>query len=86
MLSIKSVFQLWKMKSLTCNGNITMDECKRSVFSIKDGKSPGLDGFPVEFYKAFWEDIKDPLLKCYEKSIHSGVLTATQQRGVISLI
>jgi hypothetical protein len=31
---------------------------------MKIFKSPGIDGFTVEFYKFFWNDIKIPLVKC----------------------
>lgn len=33
--------------------DITLEELDQVVFKMKLGKSPGLDGFLVEFYKAF---------------------------------
>lgn len=31
----------------------TLKECSEAVFEMKNNKSPGLDGLPVEFYKMF---------------------------------
>ena len=35
---------------------------------MKENKSPGQDGLPVEFYKYFWDDIKN-VFKEYLKRI-----------------
>ena len=37
---------------------LTVEELKNAVFQMTKGKSPGLDGIPVEFYQEFWETIK----------------------------
>jgi hypothetical protein len=39
---------------------------------MKNFKSPGIDGFTVEFYKFFWNDIKIPLVKCLNESLDNG--------------
>ena len=38
---------------------ITLEEIRTAIFQMKPGKSPGLDGIPVEFYQEFWVEIKD---------------------------
>lgn len=40
---------------------ITKEEVFTALNSLEEGKSPGPDGFNVEFFKFFWEDIGDPL-------------------------
>jgi hypothetical protein len=37
---------------------ISEEECVKAIKSMQNGKSPGTDGLPVEFYKIFWKNIK----------------------------
>ena len=45
-----------------------------------------IDGLPVEVYKTFYKEIKDPLLACYNYSFEVGHLSNTQREGLISLL
>ena len=36
-----------------CEGLMTIQECKKAVFSMKTNRSPGMDGMPTEFYIKF---------------------------------
>ena len=36
-------------------GNISAKECLDTLKAMGDGKSPGMDGFTMEFYKLFWK-------------------------------
>ena len=65
---------------------IMLDEIKSTIKSMKNNKTPGVDGLPVEFYKIFWNDIHDILLDSYNHSISLRYLSISQRRGVISLI
>ena len=51
-----------------------------------NGKSPGNDGLPSEFYKTFWSDISEPLLKALNYGFEIGQLSVSQRRGIIKLI
>ena len=56
---------------------------------MKHNKTPGSDGLqtlPVEFYKTFWSDINEPLVKSLNYSYNIGKLSVTQKRGIIKLI
>ena len=53
---------------------------------MPNGKSPGTDGFPAEFYKVFWIDLKDILLSCYVAAFRTGKMSISQRRGIITLI
>ena len=37
-----------------CDDDITTDECRKALDSMKLNKSPGTDGLTVEFYQFFW--------------------------------
>ena len=47
--------------SLLGQGLISIEECKKVLNSFQLNKVPRNDGLPVEFYKAFWDLIGDPL-------------------------
>ena len=36
-----------------------------AISQMKPNKAPGLDGFPVEFYKKCWHIIKDDLMPMF---------------------
>jgi hypothetical protein len=41
---------------------ITSEEIRESIFNTAGGKSPGLDGFPIEFYRSFLPKLIEPML------------------------
>ena len=54
--------------------------------SIKNGKSPGIDGFTAEFYKFVWVDIGTEVLKCLDEACYTGELSTSQKQGIITLL
>ena len=40
-------------QSESCEGPLTTEECLVALKAMESGKSPGSDGFPIEFYKYF---------------------------------
>uniref|UniRef100_A0A8C6SMB2 Reverse transcriptase domain-containing protein n=1 Tax=Neogobius melanostomus TaxID=47308 RepID=A0A8C6SMB2_9GOBI len=69
-----------------CDSDLTLNEIKEAIFSMKKGKTPGIDGLPVEFFIHFWDTIKEPLFYMYKQCIDEGEMTPTMKQGVISLI
>ena len=65
---------------------IEIEEIKNTVKQLKNNKSPGIDGLPAEFYKIFWNDIKDILFESFNFSIYSGKISISKRQGVISLL
>ena len=39
----------------TCEGLLTLEECASSLKQFKNNKTPGSDGFAIEFYRFFLE-------------------------------
>ena len=70
----------------SCDGKITLQECLGALRNMKIFKSPGIDGFTVEFYKFFWNDIKFPLLNCLNKSLEKGQFSVSQHQGLITCL
>ena len=53
---------------------------------MKNGKSPGLDGYTAEFYKFFWSDLHPFLLNSLNYAYHTGSFSITQRQGVITCL
>lgn len=70
----------------SCEGLIMEEELHKSIMSFKTGKTPGLNGLPIEIYQSFYEQIKNPLLTCLNYAYDKGNLSGTQQESIITLL
>ena len=64
---------------------ITEEEVKRSVFQMQSGKSPGIDGIPVEFYQEFWEEIKNYYMS-FIRRVKVEAFSKAKNTSVIKLV
>ena len=71
--------------NLCCEGLLTPSECLTTLRGMAHGKAPGCDGLPMEFYVKFWPVLGDDLVRVFNSSFSSGLLSSSQRRGVISL-
>ena len=69
-----------------CDGEVSFQECERAINNIKSNKSPGEDGLPIEFYKAFWNEIGQFLVDVYNECFQKGELPLSMRKSVITLI
>ena len=69
-----------------CDKPITESECSEAISQLANNKSPGLGGFFVEFYKTFWQDLKELFINCLNYSLTTNRLCDSQYEGVITLI
>ena len=53
---------------------------------MNNSKSPGLDGFTVEFFKKNWIDIGIFILRSVNHGYRNGSLSITQKQGVITCL
>lgn len=71
----------------TCEGLLTKDDCVHAINLMADGKSPGLDGLPKEFYQRFFylfgSDFVTMINSCF---LHYGVLPPSMRHAVITLL
>lgn len=65
---------------------LTLLEIEHALMSMDSGKSPGIDGLPVEFYKAFWECLGKDLLVVLRECLEEGCLPLSSRRAVITLL
>lgn len=65
---------------------VTIEEVKKAISSMRVGKSPGLDGFPSEYYKKYTDKLAPILKTVFDESFSSGKLPETFHEALISLI
>lgn len=65
---------------------LTLGELENALQKMECGKSPGIDGLPVDFYKAFWQDLGQDLLEVLNECFASGWLPTSCRRAVITLL
>ena len=54
---------------------------------MKNGKTPGSDGLTAEFYKIFWQDLKEAMLiNSFNHSFQINSLSEIQKQGLITLL
>lgn len=64
----------------------SVEEVKKALSAMQNGKCPGPDGFPTEFFKAFADKLSPLLLNMFNDSLESGTLPLTLRQATISLI
>ncbi|KAI3376859.1 hypothetical protein L3Q82_000115 [Scortum barcoo] len=68
------------------HADLTLDELHVALMSLANGKAPGIDGIPVEFYKAFWPVVGEDMLEVFQESFQNGFLPQSCRRAVITLL
>ena len=64
----------------------TRDEIRKVIFEMKSLKAPGPDGFPVLFYKHYWETVGDQIVSTTQSFFRDGRLLKELNQTFISLI
>ena len=73
-------------QSKRCEGLLSEHECYQALKDMDNGKTPGSDGLTSEFYKIFWEVIKQDVVASINYGFHKGQLSICQRRGIITLV
>ena len=68
------------------NGPLTITELSNVLKSMKHNKTPGLDGFPAEFYSVFWKELQIFILSALNESYQKGILPPSFCQTVISCL
>ena len=71
---------------LSCEGEITTEECVKALDKFDNGKTPGNDGIPVEFYKTFLNSVGVFMTEVFNHSFELGQMSNSQKQAVVTLI
>jgi len=81
-----SIPKLPEEERLSCEGRITIEEYVKALDTLENGKTPGNDGIPTEFYKTFWSCIASELMTdVFNYSFDSGKMSNSQKQAIITL-
>ena len=70
----------------TCEGVMSVEECKRALMMMESNKTPGTDGLTSEFYRYFWNAVSKCMVDSFNYGLQHGSLSISQRQGIISLI
>lgn len=69
-----------------CESGITELEIGTAIDQLKNGKCPGIDGLPAEFYKVFKAVLCPILNELYTDIFRKGNLTNSMKKGMVKII
>ena len=69
-----------------CEGLLKLAECENALKTMKNDKSPGIDGLTAEFYKCHWKTVGNLIINSFNEAFEAGELSTSHKRGVIILI
>ena len=70
----------------TCEGLLTLEEHTKSLKQFMNNKTPGSDGFTIEFHCFFWNTIGPIMVDSFNYAFENGQMSISQKRSIISLI
>jgi len=73
-------------ENMQLEGPVTLAEVRCALFDMETGKSPGLDGLPADFYRAFFSDMGQDLTDILNAVFDNGQLSESQKSGLITLL
>ena len=65
---------------------IDASEVEKAIKQMKNNKTPGQDGIPIDFYKVFWNHLKQPFLRMIEEVYEQRQLHVSARKGILNLI
>ena len=81
-----NIRKLNNFESNSCEGGITANECDRVLSKLKENKSPGSDGLPIEFYKQFWHLLNVHMISIFNEAFDNEKLSDSQNQGILTLL
>ena len=81
-----NLLKLKQEETENINRPITSTDVKTVIKNLPTNKSPGPDGFTIEFYRKFREELTPILLKLYQKIAEEGKLSNSFYEATITLI
>ena len=86
MFFYNNVTHLSENQSQELEGPLKIIELSNALKSMKNGKIPGIDGFPAEFLKVFWEKFKFFILRVMNHVYEYGEMSLSFHQCIITCL
>lgn len=70
----------------SCENSFFEGECLAALRAMSNGKTPGSDGLPKEFFLTFWDVLKDDFVEMANNCLTDGIMPMTLRQAIISLL
>ena len=78
--------KLTKSESDSLEGELTILELSNALSKMKNNKTPGIDGYPADFFKVFWAKIKYFVLRSINQGFEIGMFSTSMRQCIISCL
>ena len=78
--------QLSDLESAKLEGELKLEKLSKALYKMKNNKSTGVDGFPAEFFKVFWEKLKFFVLRALNTTFTTGRMSVTMRTCIINCL
>ena len=68
---------LYEHEQASCEGLLTVKECREALNEMDTGKSPGIDGLTAKFHLAFWAVLGRDLVEVLNYGFQNGQLSVS---------
>ena len=86
LLQGQNIKRITDAEAKNIEGYLTVQEISYALKNTKNNKSPGLDGFPAEFFKVFWNSLKHCVTKAINTSFNKGLMSLFLRQCVITCL
>lgn len=79
-------FSLSDSEKSSCDQRLTLQDITLPTGGLSNGKTPGSDGLPLEFFVKFWDLLAPNLVHLFNFSLEQGIFSPSMQESVTRLI
>ena len=83
---VTNIPKLNENKAKSLEGLISLEEAAMALKNMKNDKSPGTDGMTANFFKFFWKDLGQFIIRSLNEGFQKGKMSITQREGIITCI
>ena len=86
LLKGQPIKKITTKEATNLEGYLTVQELSEALKNTKNNKTPGLDGFPAEFFKVFWMSLKVCVTRAINSSFDKGLMSSSLRQCIITCL